>query len=98
MGWAKANLKKAEVDMYDQVMDKGDPMAAFFAVQALAYRYNDAKGVDGEMLQGKAPKSTKDVYRSQAEVVKAMSDDRYEKDPAYRQDIYDKLERSNLQF
>ena len=98
MGWAKSNLKKAEVDMYDQVMDQGNPLAAFFAVQALKYRFDDAKGVDGEMLQGKAPKSTADTFKSQAQVVKAMSDDRYDKDPAYRQEIYDKLERSNLQF
>jgi len=27
-----------------------------------------------------------------------MEDSRYEKDPAYRQEIYDKLERSNLNF
>ena len=98
MGWAKENLSEQEVNMYDAVMDKGDPLSAFFAVQALTYRFNDARGVDGEMLQGKAPKSTADTYKSQAQVVKAMSDDRYDKDPAYRQEVYDKLERSNLQF
>ena len=98
MGWAKENLQKGEVDMYDQVMDRGDPLAAFFAVQALAYRFNDAKGVDGQMLQGKAPTEKGDTFRSQAEVVRAMSDPKYESDPAYRQDIYDKLERSNLKF
>ena len=98
MGWAKSNLKEAEVNMYDQVMDQGNPLAAFFAVQALKYRFDDAKGVDGEMLQGKAPKSTGDVFKSQAQVVKAMSDPQYDKDPAYRQAIYDKLERSNLEF
>ena len=96
--WAKENLKEGEVEMYDKVMDQGNPLAAFFAVQALKYRYDDAKGVDGEMLQGKAPKSTADVYKSQAQVVKDMNDPQYEKDPAYRQAIYDKLERSNLQF
>ena len=98
MGWAKENLQKGEVDMYDQVMDRGDPLAAFFAVQALAYRFNDSKGVDGQMLQGKAPVEKGDTFRSQAEVVRAMDDPRYEKDPAYRQDIYNKLERSNLNF
>tara|TARA_Y100000593_G_scaffold72345_1_gene132898 strand:+ start:891 stop:1670 length:780 start_codon:yes stop_codon:yes gene_type:complete len=98
MGWAKTNLQKAEVDMYDQVMDRGDPLAAFFAVQALAYRFNDAKGLDGQMLQGKAPVEKGDTFRSQAEVVRAMSDPKYDSDPAYRQDIYDKLERSNLNF
>ena len=98
MGWAKENLSEQEVNMYDQVMDKGDPLSAFFAVQALTYRFNDARGVDGEMLQGKAPKSEGDTFKSQAQVVKAMSDPQYDKDPAYRQAIYDKLERSNLEF
>ena len=98
MTWAKANLKEAEVNMYDQVMDQGNPLAACFAVQALKYRFDDAKGIDGEMLQGKAAKSTGDTFKSQAQVVKAMSDPQYDKDPAYRQAIYDKLERSNLEF
>jgi hypothetical protein len=98
MGWAKENLSEKEVNMYDQVMEKGDPLAAFFAVQALTYRFNDARGVDGEMLQGKAAQSEGDTFKSQAQVVKAMSDPQYDKDPAYRQEIYNKLERSNLQF
>lgn len=98
MQWAGTNLTEKEQKMYDSVMDKGDPMGAYFAVQALAYRYNDAKGVDGEMLTGKAAKSEGDTFKSQAQVVKAMSDPQYDKDPAYRQAIYDKLERSNLQF
>ena len=98
MQWATSNLDKKEIQMYDAIMDKGDPLSAFFAVQALAYRFNDSRGVDGEMLQGKATTTDGDVFKSQAQVVKAMSDDRYEKDPAYRQEIYDKLERSNLNF
>ena len=84
--------------MYDKVMENGDPVACYFAVQALKGRYEDASGVEGEMLTGKAPTNKGDVFRSQAEVVRAMTDTRYEKDPAYRQDIYDKLERSNLNF
>ena len=98
MQWAGESLGEDEIKMYDAVMDKGDPLAAFFAVQALAYRFNDSRGVDGQMLQGKAPTEKGDTFRSQAEVVRAMSDSRYESDPAYRQDIYDKLERSNLKF
>ena len=51
------------------------------------------------MYSGKAPKTNQDVFRSQAELVAAMSDRRYAQDPAYRQDVIAKLERSeNLQF
>jgi hypothetical protein len=48
------------------------------------------------MLTGSAPRNTGDVFRSQAELVAAMSDPRYDKDPAYRQDIADKLAVSNI--
>ena len=51
------------------------------------------------MYTGKAPTSTsQDVFRSQAELVAAMSDARYDRDPAYRQDIIEKLDRSDLDF
>ena len=96
--WASKNFDEAEISRYDKVMESGDPDAAYFAVQALAAKYNDGVGVEGKMLTGKPAKSDGDQFRSQAEVVRAMSDPRYEKDPAYRQDVYDKLERSNVQF
>ena len=50
------------------------------------------------MVTGKAPKQTADVFRSQAEVVAAMSDPRYDRDSAYRQDVMQKLERSEVNF
>ena len=98
MQWAGQNLTKKEVEMYDAVMEKGDPLSAFFAVQALQYRFNDDVGVDGKLLTGKAASNKGDTFRSQAEVVRAMSKPEYDNDPAYRQDIYDKLERSNINF
>ena len=96
--WAQQNLQEKEIQMYDTVMDRGDPLACFFAVQALKNRFDDASGVDGEMLTGKAPTNKGNVYRSQAEVVRAMKDPKYENDPAYRSDVYSKLERSNIEF
>ena len=97
--WAQKSLNEQEVKMFDAVMQKGDPLAAFFAVRSLAYAYNDAVGYDGNMVQGKAPRQSNDQFRSQQEVVRAMADPRYEDDPAYRRDIMEKLERSpNVQF
>ena len=97
--WAQKSLNEQEVKMFDAVMERGDPLAAFFAVRSLAYAYNDAVGYDGNMVQGKAPRQSNDQFRSQQEVVRAMADPRYEEDPAYRRDIMEKLERSpNVQF
>jgi hypothetical protein len=98
MGWATQNLSDQEVNMYDAVMDKGDPLSEYFAVQAMALRMQDAVGKDGQLVKGKAPKQTSDVFNSQAEMVQAMEDPRYNDDPAYREAIMQKLERSNINF
>lgn len=97
LGWAGQNLTDQEIESYDAIMDKGDPAAAYWAVQALSYRYRDANGSEGDLVQGKAP-SQGNGFRSQAELVQAMADPRYDRDPAYRQDVIKKLERSNVEF
>ena len=97
--WASQSLEKAEIDMYDSVMEQGDPNSIYFAVQALVSRYNEATGSDGKLLTGKSANSgTGSVFRSQQELVAAMSDPRYDDDPAYRQDVIDRLGRSDIQF
>ena len=98
MSWATQNVPEQEINMYDAVMELGNPVAAYFAVQALALKYQDQSGRDGRMVTGKAPKQTADVFKSQAEMIKAMEDDRYNDDPAYREAILEKLERSNINF
>ena len=96
--WAQQNMSEKEVGMFNAVMELGNPFAAFFAVKALQNSYENANGREGELLTGGAPTERADVFRSQAEVVEAMSDPRYEKDAAYRNDVFEKLDRSNLQF
>tara|TARA_R100000781_G_scaffold1461_5_gene2410 strand:- start:1524 stop:2360 length:837 start_codon:yes stop_codon:yes gene_type:complete len=95
--WAGENFTPQEVAAYDAALESGDLNQINLGLQALYYRYQDAVGYDGEMIQGKAPVA-QDGFRSQAEVVRAMGDPRYENDPAYRQDVYDKLERSQINF
>ena len=97
ISWASQNLAPQEIQLYDAVMDKGDPQAIYFAIQALNYRFKDSVGFEGKMLTGTAARTT-DVFRSQAEVVRAMGDPRYDNDPAYRQDVFNKLERSPINF
>ena len=98
MSWAKENVAKQEIEMYDRVMEKGDPLAAFFAVKALHYRYNDAQGVDAPMLTGKAARPQEPGYKSQAALVAAMNDPRYDNDPSYRSEVMEKLANSNIDF
>ena len=98
MGWAKGSLADQEIAMFDKVMESGDTLACYFAIQALKYRFDDASGVEGKMITGKAPSSRGDQFKSNAQLVSAMNDPKYDNDPAYRQEVMEKLERSNLQF
>ena len=99
IGWATDNFSQQEIDMYDHVMDSGDAAAAMFAVQALKNAYRESTGRDGELLTGSsAPPDPSNNFRSQAEVMAAMNDPRYDSDPAYRQDVFDKLDRSNVEY
>lgn len=98
IAWAAENLSPQDIQRYDNVIASGDYDAISFAVQALSSKYSEAMGVEGQLFKGKPASNTRDVFRSQAEVVEAMSDARYDRDPAYRQDVFAKLERSNLQY
>ena len=96
--WAGQNLSKEDCDVFDSVVGKGDPNSCLFAIQALNAKYQEAVGNDGRLLTGQGAVDKQDVFRSQQEVVQAMSDPRYEKDPAFRNDVYAKLERSNIAY
>jgi hypothetical protein len=98
INWAGQNLSKQEIEMYDSVMGRGDPNAIFFAVQALNNKYVDAVGNDGNLLTGSGSTKDSQGFRSQAELVQAMSDPRYDNDPAYRSDVIRKLENSDIDF
>ena len=97
--WASNNLDDQSVEAFDSIINTGSVDAIKLAVNGLKAQYENANGYEGTMVTGKAPAQSKDVYRSQAELVAAMNDRRYDNDPAYRQDVIAKLERSdNLSF
>ena len=95
--WAAENLAENKLDAFNSIIDRGDATAIQIAVAGLRSEYENQEGYEGRMLTGKGARAT-DGFRSQAEVVAAMNDPRYDRDEAYRQDVYDKLERSNVAF
>ena len=98
VSWAAENLTDAAIDAFDSVVDSGNTMAIQIAFAGLQAEYNEANGYEGRMLQGKAPNRSGNAYRSQAELVAAMGDPRYDTDPAYRADVVAKLEQSDIEF
>lgn len=96
--WAANNLDAASIEAYDNIVNSGDSKAIQLAVAGLKAQYEMTNGYEGEMLTGKAASKSSSTFRSQAELVEAMADPRYDRDPAYRNDILEKLERSDLNF
>jgi len=97
VGWAAQNFSEAEIQAFDNVVDSGNVAAINLALAGLQARYTDANGYEGKMIQGKTA-APADTFKSQAEVVRAMSDPKYDRDPAYRDEIMQKLARSDLKF
>ena len=91
--WAAENLDAATVEAFDNVIETGDVAAINLALLGLQSQYKDNVGYENNMIQGKPAQAT-GGYRSQAEVVRDMNDPRYDRDPAYRQEVMEKLANS----
>jgi len=98
VSWAANNLPEPTVLAYDNLVASGNVEAINLAMQGLKAQYENANGYEGRTLQGKAPKTSGETFRSQAELVAAMGDPRYDTDEAYRNDILKKLDQSDLNF
>jgi len=94
--WALSNLPANEVDAFNQLTETGSAPAIKLAVQGLYLQYNNAMGIEPDLVTGKAPTSGPNPFRSTAEVVAAMSDKRYGKDVTYTQSVQNKLANSDV--
>jgi hypothetical protein len=95
-GWARENLDAAELEAYNREVNSGDYYRARNALQSLYYAFQENSGYEPELIGGKLSGSSSDVFRSSQEVMAAMNDPRYLQDPAYTQDVQDKLIRSDV--
>lgn len=94
--WASKNLSEAQINAFNRAMDSQDLAQAQLAMEGLKAAYIKANGKAPNLLMGEASRTTGDTFRSMQELTSAMGDPRYGKDPAYTQDVVDKLSRSKL--
>ena len=97
ISWAQSSLSESQIAAFDQIIESGNMDQINLAIKGLTSQYTDAVGQDGDLIQGK-PASALSEFRSQQELIQAMNDPRYDDDPAYRQDVINKLDRSNISF
>ena len=94
--WARENLDAAELEAYNREVNSGDYYRARNALQSLYYAFQENSGYEPSLIGGKLSANSSDVFRSSQEVMAAMNDPRYLQDPAYTQDVQDKLIRSDV--
>ena len=92
--YAKGNLNEAEQNAFNETLETGSIEQVKFAVQGIASR----AGVNAEqpqtMINGDSIETNSDIFESSAQVIDAMNDPRYAKDPAFRKLVEEKIARS----
>ena len=97
--WAKQNLDPSDIASYNKAMATGDMDIIKMAVGALKSKFTTANGSPpGTQVSGKggAKGAASEPFESRTQYVDAIKDARYERDPAYRNQVLKRLEASNI--
>lgn len=93
--WAVANLEPAELKAYNEAVSSSDVSRVKLAVNGLYHEYS--KTVDPALLQGeRSALSTVEPFLSNEEVVAAMQNPKYDRDPAYRAMVAERIRVSDV--
>jgi hypothetical protein len=95
--WAANNLSKDEKVAFNEAVTSGKAAVAALAVEGLAARFAAKRGTPpGNLLNGGGSAKGVQPFKSQFEVTQAMRDPRYKTDPAYRQEVLDRLRETEF--
>lgn len=96
--WAATNVPPAELERFNATMRTGDENAITFALRGMKALYDRANDngtrPPGRRIMGGSATPGLTPFRSNAEVQQAMRDPRFKEDPAYRQDVFDRVAAS----
>lgn len=95
LDWAQTNLSPEELEAYDAAVTSS-PEAARLAVRGLFAEFSRAAGDRPRLVGGALAGRAGGGFGSTQELVDAIKDPRYKKDPAYRADVERRLSRSNI--
>jgi hypothetical protein len=94
--WCQDNLSEQEVKAFDKITETADAPVIQLAVEGLYSRYQNAMGVEPDLVTGRPAASGPRPFQSSAEVQAAVNDPRYGKDVAYTQSVYARYEGSDV--
>ena len=94
--WGKNNLSADEVTLYDEAVNSGEMNKVLNAVRGLNARRGQVEGTSPNIKQGSTKGSTSSGYNSLEEMKADMRDQKYQNDPAFREQVKRKLSVSNI--
>jgi len=96
LDWAKASLPENEIDAFNRAIENTNTDDVLFAIKSLQARKNIEVGETPTLLQGDTGGKGVSSYKSVTQLTKAMNDPRYQTDPAYRDEVTQKLSQSSI--
>lgn len=95
LNWATNNLTEQEIDAFNANLQSQDAAATSFAIKGLYTQYAMASGVAPNLVQGTGQTGS-GAFRSVAEMKEAMKDPKYKTDPAFRNEVAQRLAVSDI--
>tara|TARA_R110002051_G_scaffold150198_1_gene222849 strand:- start:177 stop:968 length:792 start_codon:yes stop_codon:yes gene_type:complete len=96
MDWAGKALDEKDIDSFNRAIETPNDDDVIFAIKSLHARRQMMEGQSPTLLQGDTGGTGVDSFRSVAQLTKAMNDPRYSNDPAYRDEVTQKLSQSSI--
>ena len=93
--WGAENLSEAEIETYNEMIESGEINKILTAYQSIEARMGQ-KGANKFIQPTNTGNDDAYAFQSRAQMIEAMSDPRYAKDPAYRAEVQRKVARSKV--
>ncbi len=96
MGWAANNIDEARTQAFNDALQSGNEGAILSQLKGIQYDHMMATGYEPKLTGGRAPTNEVQGYSSEAQVIRAMQDPRYQDDPAYIKEVEQRIAVSNV--
>ena len=98
MSWAQKSFSTEEQKAYNHAVTFGDKHIAKLAVQGMVARYEAEFGKEPKLVGGDGKSSTEgsEKFKTRSDMIAAMSDKKYGKDPDYTREVAQKVINSGL--
>ena len=94
--WAGQTLSDAEKNAFSVGINNPNIEVVKLTVEGLHSKYVKATGQEPQLIGGKTPSNTGEKFESYDQLTRAMQDEKYATDPAYRKMVERKIANSSI--